>query len=241
MEGELGPGKHATAVYWRSDTFKKTETWDTDWPGFWLHPTAVTLRLRDAEDIEVVCGSAHLSYAACTDRAGEAENLLRLPDRVHTPDDEQRRKAPVLALGLDGNSYADETGRVPGEPGAPRPEQIKDVQHLAHRSRHAPSGERIMDCEPHRILTGGGLTDTARFHAHHSGQADPVAATSEAKPAQGPATRIDFLFTSGLLASALTRVEVVPMTGLSDHHTVLAEWDLTLLIEICRDHFGLAA
>ncbi|MER7933013.1 MULTISPECIES: hypothetical protein [unclassified Streptomyces] len=244
LAGDLGPGKHATALYYDSDVFEQLTLWDTEWPAWLLHPTAMTLRVRGTRDVDVVVGCAHLSYNAPTKRKAEAEDLTRLADRVETYESEHGpgiRKLPVLALGMDTNSYVDPDRLVPGELAIPRLEEIKDLPHRAHRSYETASGERVMDSRPDRILLTAGLEDTARHAAllpNGPGLA-AVAPTIDRSDTHGPAHRVDRVCTTSWLLPAVVGVEVVGMEGLSDHHTVVVTYDLDTVVDLYRARFGL--
>ncbi|MCT9075309.1 hypothetical protein [Streptomyces fulvoviolaceus] len=244
LAGDLGPGKHATALYYDPKVFDQLTLWDTEWPGWLLHPTAMTLRVRGTQDVDVVVGCAHLSYNSATKRVAEAEDLTRLADRVETYQSEGgsvKRKLPVLALGMDTNSYIDPARLVPGELPIPRLEEIKDPPHRAHRSYEIAPGERVMDSRPDRTLLTAGLEDVARHVALLPGGPGlaAVAATVDECDTHGPAHRVDRVCSTDWLLPAVVHVEVVDMTGLSDHHTVVVTYDLDTVIDLYRARFAL--
>ncbi|WP_340375701.1 hypothetical protein U5640_11520 [Streptomyces sp. SS7] len=246
LAGELGPKRHATALYYDPEVFEQLTLWDTEWPGWLLHPTAMTLRVRGTDDIDVVAASAHLSYNSPTKRRGEAEDLTRLADRVETyqgPHGVIKRKLPVLAIGMDRNSYVSPDRLVPGELPIPTLDEIKDPQHRAHRSYEIAPGQRVMDSEPDRILLTAHLEDTARYAAlkpNGPGLA-AVAPTVPASDTHGPAHRVDHIHATNFLLPAVVHTEVIEMKGKSDHDTVVTVFDLDVVIEICRNQTPLAA
>ena len=74
-----------------------------------------------------MAGCAHLSYNSPTKRKGEAEDVTRFADRVETYETEHgpvKRKLPVLAIGMDCNSYVDPDRLVPGEHPIPTLDEI---------------------------------------------------------------------------------------------------------------------
>ncbi|WP_216586434.1 hypothetical protein [Streptomyces brasiliscabiei] len=246
LAGDLGPGKHATALYYDPAVFEQITLWDTEWPGWLLHPTAMTLRVRGTRDVDVVAGCAHLSYNSPTKRRAEAEDLTRLADRVGSYASERgtvKRKLPVLTLGMDSNSYIAPDRLVPGELPLPRLDEIKDLPHRAHRSYEIAPGQQVMDSEPDRILLTAGLEDVARHAALQPGGPGlaAVAPTVDACDTHGPAHRVDRIYTTSWLLPAVVDVEVVDMTGLSDHHTVVVTYDLDTVIDLYHARFALTA
>lgn len=246
LVGDLGPGKHATALYYDPEVFEQITPWDTEWPGWLLHPTAMTLRVRGTRDVDVVAGCAHLSYNSPTKRRAEAEDLTRLADRVESYANGRgmvKRKLPVLAIGMDSNSYVAPDRLVPGELPLPRLDDIADLPHRAHRSYEIAPGQWVMDSEPDRILLTAGLEDVARHAALQPGGPGlaAVAPTVDACDTHGPAHRVDRIYTTSWLLPAVVEVEVVDMTGLSDHHTVVVTYDLDTVIDLYRARFALTA
>ncbi|MEU5698586.1 hypothetical protein [Streptomyces aurantiacus] len=246
LAGELGPGLGATALYYDPEIFEQITMWDTKWPGWLLHPVAMTLRLRGTADVDFVAGCTHLSYNSPSLRAGQAEDVTRFADRVETYKTSTgtiERKLPVLAIGQDSNSYVDPDHLVPGEAPIPELTQIKDATHRAHRSYEIAPGQRVMDSQPYRTLRIAELDDVARRAAllPHGGGLAAVAPTVDASRTHGPAHRVDFVFTSRMLLPALIKVEVIEMKGLSDHNTVLATYNLDQIIELYHEHTTSAA
>ncbi|MFE9449628.1 hypothetical protein [Streptomyces sp. NPDC006739] len=244
LAGNLSPGKHATALYYDPAVFEQIPLWDTDWPGWLLHPTAMTLRVRGARDVDVVAGCAHLSYNSPTKRKAETEDLTRLADRIESYEDErgaEKRKVPVLAIGMDSNSYIAPDRLVPGELPLSRLDDIKDLPHRAHRSYEIAPGQRVMDSEPDRILLTAGLEDVARHAALQPGGPGlaAVAPTVDACDTHGPAHRVDRIYTTNWLLPAVVDVQVVDMTGLSDHHAVVVTYSLDTVIDLYRARFAL--
>jgi hypothetical protein len=141
-----------------------------------------------------------------------------------------KRKLPVLAIGMDSNSYIAPERLVPGELPLPRLDDIADLPHRAHRSYEIAPGQRVIDSEPDRILLSAGLEDVARHAALQLGEPGLVAV----------APTVDACDTSWLLP-AVVDVEVVDMTGLSDHHTVVVTYDLDTVIDLCHARFALTA
>jgi hypothetical protein len=57
----------------------------------------------------------------------------------------------------------------------------------------------------------------------------------------GPAHRVDRVYSTSWLLPAVVDVEVVDMTGQSDHHTVVVTYDLDTVIDLYRARFALTA
>lgn len=242
LAGELGPGRQPTALYYDRELFDMITLWDTQWPGWLFLPTAMTLRVRGTADVDLVAACAHLSYNSSHARAAQADDMTRFADRVveyKAQGQVMKRKLPVLAAGMDCNSYPDRL--VADEAPNPRLEQIKDLPHRTHRSYETVPGVRVLDSRPDRILREAGLEDVGRAAALHtpSGLA-AVAPTVDASATHGPAHRTDRIYTSTILLPALVAVEVIDMKGLSDHHTVVATYDLDTIVDICRSQPPLA-
>ncbi|ARQ67743.1 hypothetical protein [Streptomyces marincola] len=176
-----------------------------------------------------MAASFHLNYASPARRQAEAEWLTTFADKKWRTPDGELVTMPAL-MGGDRNSYPAPKTREEVVDRL-RLGDIRDRPHRAHRSHPTPDGRRQMDTRPDEILHTAGLFDLA----HHIGTSQALAPTVEASPTHGPATRIDALYTSHFLTPAVLDVEVIDMKGLSDHHTVLARLDRTLLIDILRD------
>ncbi|MEV0934291.1 hypothetical protein ACIBMX_10885 [Streptomyces phaeochromogenes] len=244
LVGELGPKLGSTALYYDPEVFEQITVWDTEWPAWLLHPVAMTLRLRGTKDVDFVAACTHLSYNSPALRVAQADDVTRFADRVETYETSTgtiARKLPVLAIGQDCNSYVDPDRLVPGEASIPELTQINDPQHRAHRSYEIAPGQRVMDSKPNRILLTAELEDVARHTAltPGGGGLTAVAPTVDTSKTHGPAHRVDVIFASRMLLPAVVNVEVIEMTGLSDHHTVLATYDLDTVSEIYCDHFDL--
>jgi endonuclease/exonuclease/phosphatase family metal-dependent hydrolase len=232
MRGWLGEGV-CTALFIDPAVFTPLREWHERGELWTLPPTALTLRLEaaGAEAIPLVAASFHLNYASPTRRQSEAEALTMFADK-------QWRTArgmvrlPAL-MGGDRNSYSVPEA-TPGDPELPRLGDIQDQRHRVHRSHYIPDGRRRMDIRPDEILRAAGLTDLARYAAVTQGAPKTVAPTVNASATHGPATRIDAIYGSAMFQPAVIGAEVIDMTGLSDHHTVLIRLDSDVLADILR-------
>ncbi|MFI1577623.1 endonuclease/exonuclease/phosphatase family protein [Embleya sp. NPDC020630] len=229
MTGWVGRGS-STALYIDPAVFESPCGWDDC--GWQLEPTARALRLRDAdgETLPIVAVSHHLTYSSCSARAAEGENLTRFLDKAHTTESGATVKLPAI-LGGDRNSYRTP---IPGGPPLPPVETFTDRVHQTHRSRPGPGGTRIPDTHTDEVMRAAGAEDAARHIALTHGRMSALAPTVIPKPEQGPPTAVDGFWVSQMLLPALWDVEIIDMTGLSDHHAVRARFDRDGLADILR-------
>ncbi|MFE2865020.1 endonuclease/exonuclease/phosphatase family protein [Embleya sp. NPDC059259] len=229
MTGWVGRGS-STALYIDPQVFESPRGWDDH--GWQLEPTARALCLRDTggETLPIVAVSHHLTYSSVTARAAEGENLTRFLDKAYTTESGATVKLPAI-FGGDRNSYRTP---VPGGPPLPPVETFTDRVHQTHRSRPGPDGTRIPDTHTDDVMRAAGAEDAARHIALTQGRMSALAPTVIPKPSQGPPTAVDGLWVSTLLLPALWDVEVIDMTGLSDHHAVRARFDRKALADILR-------
>ncbi|MFE3196799.1 endonuclease/exonuclease/phosphatase family protein [Embleya sp. NPDC059237] len=229
MRGWVGRGS-STALYADPSIFEATREWSDS--GWQLEPTAHSLRLRDTggETVPIVAVSHHLTYSSPTDRAAEGEHLTRFLDKGYTTEGGATVKLPAI-LGGDRNSY---TVPIPGGPLLPDIESFTDRVHQAHRSRRGPDGTRIPDTHTDREMLAAGAEDAARHIARTHGRMSALAPTVIPKPEQGGATAVDGFWVSTMLLPALRDVDVIDMTGLSDHHAVRAKFHRSTLADILR-------
>ncbi|MFJ8746855.1 endonuclease/exonuclease/phosphatase family protein [Embleya sp. NPDC127516] len=229
MRGWVGSGS-STALYADPAVFESPRGWNDR--GWQLEPTARSLRLRDTggETLPIICVSHHLTYSSCTARAIEGENLTRFLDKTHITDSGSTVKLPAI-LGGDRNSY---TAPIPGGPPLPAVESFTDRVHQTHRSRRGPDGTRIPDTHTDREMLAAGAEDAARHIARTYRRMSALAPTVVAKPAQGPPAAVDGFWLSTTLLPALIDVDVIDMSGLSDHHAVRARFHHGTLADVLR-------
>lgn len=213
-----------TAVYADPEIFDiQLQYPDGKFPQFHLNPTVVRLAVRGLPDSakKLDVGSIHLNYFSPRLRALEAEALTYWADR----------RDGCAILGGDTNSYP----HYPADGELPLPvlENIRNRPHRAHRSYLAGNGERVMDTYPDEVLQLAGLLDPAPYAAANGGTA--LAATMDGHPEYGPDCRIDRFYVSEALLPGVEDVEMVDMTGLSDHHTVVLTVDLDTVSAVLAD------
>ncbi|HWU11128.1 MAG TPA: endonuclease/exonuclease/phosphatase family protein [Streptomyces sp.] len=229
MAGLIGP-ECCTALYHDPDLFTPVGEFPKTGPMWVLPPTVRSLQLAGTAPgaVPLIVGSYHLNYGSTTTRLAEAERLTQWNDRWGKVDG-RRVHYPAL-LGGDNNSYP--VPGAPGDPGLPVLEEIRDEPHRAHRSYIGPDGVRRMDDRPDDTLRTAGLHDVARHLATTMGVTAAVAPTVDACDTHGPDARIDRIYASPELLPAVREVEVVDMTGLSDHHAVVVRLDRDTLTDI---------
>ncbi|MDQ1043352.1 hypothetical protein [Streptomyces sp. V4I2] len=84
------------------------------------------------------------------------------------------------------------------------------------------------------------MHDAARFAALHCGQPhalDPTAGFAPGAAGQGGLCRIDRGYLDGFTVQAVKSVQVLDMTGISDHHMVLIVLSRRKLIQALRREF----
>jgi hypothetical protein len=230
MRGWIGEGS-CTALYVDPATFTSERGWpaSTAWQ---MAPTARTLRLNEAGEhaLPLIGVAAHLTYSSRTRRMIEAEELTTYLDKDFTTVAGRTVKLPAL-IGADRNSY---TTPVPGAV-LPTIETFSDLPHQTHRSRPgADGGARVPDTYPDEELRAAGAIDAASYVALNYGQVSALEPTVVGKPTQGDPTAVDGLWVSKLLLPALVDVDVIDMTGLSDHHAVRVRFNRSLLVDLLR-------
>ncbi len=240
MQGIRGRGPLPTGVLHRPGMLMPGRRYTDPGTAWWLEPTALQLRLHGTV-VPIVAASAHLNYASPTDREREAGSLTRYHDkRVNgLPGTDGRAITLPCLIGVDCNSYPHEP--VAGDPRPPRLEEIRDKPHRAHRGRWTAGGEWVPDTEPDRILRTAGLDDLARSRALDADDRRGLAATVPGRPTHGPETRIDRLYASPRLRTALVEVDVIDTRGLSDHRIVRARFSSRQLTAVLSNWIAWAA
>jgi hypothetical protein len=238
MAGLIGPDC-CTALYHDPTLFTPVGEFPKTGPMWVLPPTVRSLQLAGTAPgaVPLIVGSYHLNYGSTTTRLSEAERLTQWNDRWVTADG-RRVHYPAL-LGGDNNSYP--VPGAPGDPALPVLEEIPDEPHRAHRSYIGLDGVRRMDDRPDDTLRTAGLQDVARHLATTAGNTTAVAPTVDAYDTHGPDSRIDRIYASKELLPAVRAVEVIDMTGLSDHHTVVVRLDRDTLADILNHPLTRAA
>nr|WP_203633481.1 endonuclease/exonuclease/phosphatase family protein [Streptomyces halstedii] len=227
--GLIGPDC-CTALYHDPDLFTPAGEFPKTGPMWVLPPTVRSRQLAGTVPgaAPLIAGSYHLNYGSPTTRLSEAEWLTQWNDRWVTADG-RRIHYPAL-LGGDTNSYP--VPGTPGDPALPVLEEIPDEPYRAHGSYIGADGVRRMDDRPDDTLRTAGLQDVARHLATTAGNTAAVAPTVDAYDTHGPDSRIDRIYASKELLPAVRTVEVIDMTGLSDHHTVVVRLDRDTLTDI---------
>lgn len=182
----------------------------------------IHVRCPAAPCAALTAGVADQTWRPMRARSGRVSRAWRRPDK----DGDRYVHYPAL-LGGDNNNYP--VVGTPGDPALPALEKIRDEPHRSHRSYLGADGVRRMDDRPDDTLRTAGLQDVARHLVATTGDTSTVAPTVDACGTHGPKARIHRIYASKQLLPAVREVEVVDMTGLSDHHTVVVRLDQDIL------------
>ncbi|MGW0822529.1 endonuclease/exonuclease/phosphatase family protein [Streptomyces sp. NPDC002845] len=231
LRGWLGP-EACTAIFADPRLFQPVREWPKTGPMWVLPPTALTMRFlpAGAEATPLALASYHLNYASGTNRVAETEWLSTWADKKWTTPDGETIRMPCIAAG-DNNSYP--APGVAGDPALPLLEKINDRPHRLHRSYVGPDGTRVMDTRPDETLRTAGLEDVARHWAVKHSDRTAVARTVNGCETHGPDSRIDRVYTSTDLLSAVIGVDVIEVPeDESDHHIVRVTLDADSLSDV---------
>ncbi|MCX4659129.1 endonuclease/exonuclease/phosphatase family protein [Streptomyces uncialis] len=235
LRGWLGPGA-CTAIFADQKAFRTVREWPQTGPMWVLPPTALTMRYLPAgrDAMPMVVSSFHLNYASTTTRAAETEWLTTFADKRWTTSEGETVRIPAL-LGGDANSYPEPSGLK--EPALPALHSIRDQPHRAHRS-YLEAEARRMDTRPDEILCTAGLHDVAVHCADRAGGSTAaLAPTVDACDTHGPDARIDRVYATEELLSAISDVDVIRVRPeMSDHHALRLTLDSDLLADILNRH-----
>ncbi|TDC75684.1 endonuclease/exonuclease/phosphatase family protein [Streptomyces hainanensis] len=222
LEAVLAPqttdSTNPTAVFYRAELFEKVDEklWHT---AMWKAVRIPILRLHGTTT-PIAVASVHLCHFSPMLRQITAERLTTLADHGNS-----------ALIGGDFNSYPwfDDATTLPEWT------TVRDSVHYQHRTIWI-GDTRVSDGEPDRILAGytpgGGapFRELGRHAADELGQREALkpTATLWRNPEQGKAQRIDRMYATPNIASALTRLTVIdgePVKTASDHACVVATFD----------------
>lgn len=167
--------------------------------------------------------SAHLCHFDPDLRATEARRITTLADHGRS-----------VLVGMDANSYPHQTALE--TVALPDWDQVADRVHYQHRTIER-GGRRVSDTRPDEILTGNAVFIDLGLHAATAlGQPGALAPTASlTRTDQGPAQRIDRVYGTPDIASALRRFEVLAteeVKEVTDHALVLATFGLDIVSQI---------
>jgi hypothetical protein len=235
----MGQGRNPTGMFVRESTFEvvsrhdQLKVWRTP-------PTNVVLRLRgeDAPPTLIVTVSWHNSFCSPNGREAEGDELSSLVDKVQAKyrNDPKKRWSAFWGFG-DCNEYPVPVGETVPPIDWDSPE-ITDLVHRRHRARKQPDGswrscdyldELMLDC---------GMWDPARYAAQQLGLIQALDATAgHAADGQGGGRRIDRGYMDPWTVQAVLEVNVIDMTGVSDHHGLEVILSRRKLVEALRREF----
>ncbi|MFB8777981.1 endonuclease/exonuclease/phosphatase family protein [Streptomyces broussonetiae] len=213
MKGYLSPngdGNNPTALFIKPDTFPVNER-VTYAARFWrTPPTIVSARLTEVPETELLLMSWHAAFNSPKGREREADEITAFVDKM-------ARRGSFIGGG-DANEYPLPDGeQVPPIDWS----TVTDHAHKHHRTTLAADGSRVGCTYLDQALLTCGLHDAARYAAHELGQRQALAATAgHARPDQGGPRRIDRVYSDGRITRAVRAVNVLKMTGMSDHDGV---------------------
>ncbi|ONK13202.1 endonuclease/exonuclease/phosphatase family protein [Streptomyces sp. MP131-18] len=210
--------RNPVAVLYDEELFAPVEerVWQT---AMWKTTRFPVLRLADAPTPFAVV-SVHLSHFSPQLRQIAAQRLTTLADHGKS-----------ALVGGDFNSYphSDPPGTLPDW------RTVQDPVHYEHRTIWR-GDQRVSDTEPDRILAGvtpGGRSVYRELGQYAATELDqPAALTPTAtlwRTDQGAAQRIDRMYATSDIASALKRLEVVTDGAVrlaSDHALIIARFNL---------------
>ncbi|MGW1039531.1 endonuclease/exonuclease/phosphatase family protein [Streptomyces sp. NPDC002547] len=141
-------------------------------------------------------------------------------------------------IGGDRNSYPHRTDLEKN----PLPDwsNISDRRHVQHRTIDR-AGERVHDTRPDEILAGEHdgppvFVDLAYYAATELGQSDALEPTASLwRTDQGPRQRIDSIYATPLVATALRELKVISderVVKASDHALLVADFSLSALCAV---------
>ncbi|MFJ8752169.1 endonuclease/exonuclease/phosphatase family protein [Streptomyces sp. NPDC102441] len=239
FRARMGQGRNPTGVLVRESVFSlgpdpqhhHTKVYRTP-------PTNVVLGLPEVPGVPIITAAFHSSFCSPHGRQAEGYELTSLVDKVkaqHVTAPE-RRWAACWLFG-DTNEYPVPTGeRVPEiDWNAP---EITDLVHRRHRALKQPDGSWMSCTFLDELMLDCGMHDPARFAVHHRAQPEALSATAgHAAIGQGGGSRIDRGYMDAWTIQAVVEVNVLDMTGISDHHAVEVLLSRRKLIEALRRTF----
>ncbi|MFE9250729.1 endonuclease/exonuclease/phosphatase family protein [Streptomyces sp. NPDC007088] len=188
-------------------------------------PTIVYATFQEAPEHTLILGSVHASSNSPSVRRLEVEHLSREIDKVP-------RGAGLLVGGDWNESPLQEGEEVPAIDWQ-APELTDDV-HRRHRAERGLDGTWRSITYMDQYLLDTGLHDPAR-HVARAGKPDALRATAgRARPDQGGPQRIDRFALDRYLITAVEDVEVINMSGASDHDAVCLVLSRRGMIESLR-------
>ncbi|MFD6329280.1 endonuclease/exonuclease/phosphatase family protein [Streptomyces niveus] len=241
MRGFVSPnniGNNPTGMFLREDTFQDAEQHQRMFP--WrTPPTIVHTRFTVAPEVRLTLGSVHHAYNDPGMRAREVGDITAYVDKL--------KRREHLILGGDHNESPLPQGEPTPSIDWASPEITDDVHRLhrtveiphslrtraLHRMRHLLPGphprlapRRVSCSYLDQTLLEAGMHDAARYHATNRGNRlcqGPTAGHASNAKGQGGPQRIDRIYLDPWLTTAVINVQVIDISGLSDHHAVVVD------------------
>ncbi|XIG72512.1 endonuclease/exonuclease/phosphatase family protein (plasmid) [Streptomyces sp. SGAir0957] len=233
----MGQGRNPTGLLVRESTF--TIHADHEHRFIWrTPPTNVVIGLPDVPETPIVTASFHGSFCSPKGREREYEELTALVDKVKAQHgrDPDRSRAGCWLFG-DANEYPVPTGEVVPAIDWASPD-ITDVVHRRHRALKQDDGTWKSCTFLDELMTDCGMHDPARFAARRHSKPEALGATAGHRAVgQGGGRRIDRGYMDAWTVQAVQDVNVIDMTGLSDHHALEVILSRRALVEALRRTF----
>ncbi|MFJ9580744.1 endonuclease/exonuclease/phosphatase family protein [Streptomyces sp. NPDC101191] len=203
-------------------------------------PTHVVVRLPDVPRVPINVLSHHAPYCNPPQNELEAYELTSVVDKVddHCAAGPDLEWSAAWILG-DWNQKPWGLSDIPWN--SP---DVTDVVHRCHRAVKQSAGLQGLWASRtavDQVMMDSGMHDAARFAALHCDQPhalDPTAGFAPSAAGQGGMCRIDRGYLDGFTVQAVKYVQVLDMSGISDHHIVLIVLSRRKLIQALRREFA---
>lgn len=221
MRGWMTPTKHLrhhTGILINSNVFTVDTVFAHD--KRWRIPaTFARVGLVDVPERHLHLASWHTAFDSIAARRLEADDLTGLVEKV---EDRPGRIGTNLLGGGDCNSYPVPTTAERVGPIDWTDSSITKLVHRWHRAEQHRDGQWVSDTYLDRMMRTIGMHDAARLAARRGLRPDaaPTAGHAPTAAGQGGPRRIDRIYLDRWLAAAITDVDVIDTSGLSDHHAV---------------------
>lgn len=233
----MGRGRNPAGVFVQESTFEVVSRHAQ--PGVWRTPPMnVAIRLPEVPERDIVTVSWHNSFCSPDGRVLEADDLSALVDKVQAKygSDPEKKWSAFWGFG-DCNEYPVPVGETVPPIDWDSPEII-DLVHRRHRARRQPDGSWKSCTDLDETMLECGMWDPARYAAQQLGQLQALDATAgHASVGQGGGRRIDRGYMDPWTVQAVLEVNVIDMTGVSDHHGLEVILSRRKLVEALRREF----
>lgn len=237
FRARMGQGRNPTGVFVREQSITLGPDPQRHYERVYrTPPTHVVMTLPEVPQVPINVVSHHAPYCNPPQQLIEGYELTSVVDKVkaHHPNDPGRGAAAWL-LGDFNSAPVEQTPSIRWD----SPE-VTDIVHRCHRAIQQPDGSWVSHTAVDRLLMNVGMHDPARYAALHCNQPralDPTAGFADSAAGQGGLCRIDRAYMDAWTVQAVTDVQVLDMTGISDHHALLIVLSRPQLVEALRRTF----